>query len=68
MTDRIHSITLALDYDIRDDDIEPLLIACGMLKHVIKVQPNITDSTTFAIRSRVEHELRQRVYDAINFT
>jgi hypothetical protein len=65
MTDRVHSITLVLDQDIRTDDIEPLITACRMLKHVIRVEENIADPTSLMAYSRAVSETRQLVWDAL---
>jgi hypothetical protein len=43
MTDRIHSLTLVLDHDMRDDDVESLVNACRHFRGVISVTPNVSD-------------------------
>jgi hypothetical protein len=62
MTDRIHSITLVLDEDIREDDVQPLLDACRMLRHVISVTPNVSD---FELHT-AEERTRRRVVDELH--
>lgn len=52
MTDRIHSITLVLGENIREDDIQPLITACAQLRHVIDVKTNVSDFDTATAESR----------------
>ena len=61
MTDRIHSVTVALTKNIRIDDAQPILDAIGMIKGVLNVAPNIADSSDWVIRQRVESEIRSRI-------
>lgn len=63
MTDRIHSITLVLDKDIRDDDVEPLLTACQQLRHVISVTENVSDAYEVHV---AEQRVRHRVVLEMN--
>ena len=65
MTDRVHSITLVLDKDIREDDVEPLLTACAMLKCVIKVKTNVSNPTSLMAEARARHDLQVKVLDAL---
>ena len=43
MTDRIHSITVVLPRNIREDDAESLIKAIGMLRGVVSVTGNVAD-------------------------
>ena len=63
MTDRIHSITLVLDKDIRIDDAESLIVAAGQLKGVIGVTPNISDSDSHFAYVRARNDLLTKLYE-----
>lgn len=41
MIDHIHSITLVLEQDLREDDAEALISACRLLRNVVTVIPNV---------------------------
>ncbi|HEU4368305.1 MAG TPA: hypothetical protein VFV05_08790 [Methylomirabilota bacterium] len=62
MTDRAHMLNVALDRDIRDDDIQPLIAAIKQLRGVIGVQLAIADASTWACRERARHELREKLW------
>ena len=53
VTDRINALTLVLDRDIRDDDIEFLRQACMVLKHVSRVELNVADIGQLVAETRV---------------
>lgn len=66
MTDRVHSLTVVLDRDIRIDDIQPLIDTLHMFRNVIKVEPNVTDiSEMYAAEVRIKTELRQKIFDLV---
>jgi hypothetical protein len=65
MTDKINSLTIALDSDIRDDDIEVLVSALYQMKRVVHVQKNVTDPSLYVAESRVKCELTKKIYDAL---
>jgi hypothetical protein len=66
MTDRIQALTVALDRDIRADEIEPLVSAIRMLRWVINVTPEVVDTDAFVARSRADHEVRTSLWEALN--
>lgn len=61
MTDRIHSIMVVLEKDIRDDEIQPLLDAIQLLRGVLKVKANVTDVDAELAQSRAYQKLRGEV-------
>ena len=59
MTDRIRTLTVALDADYRDDDVEQIINAIHMVKGVSAVKPGVpVDPTDWAARWAVRKELR----------
>jgi len=61
MTDRIHSITLVLEENVRVDDAEYILNACRMLKGVISADGNIADFDSHMAESRARTDMLTRV-------
>lgn len=62
MTDRIHSLTVILDRDIREDDAESLIHAIKYIKGVIDVKQNISDIDYAVAESRVELDIKKKLY------
>lgn len=65
MTDRVHSLTVALNKDVRVDDVEGLINAILQFRGVIKVEGNISDSGLWVAESRIKHDLTMKLYDAL---
>ncbi len=65
MTDRIHSVTVVLDKDIRIDDAEHLFNAIRMIRHVLSVTPNIVDSTSWMAEERANEAWRKKLHELI---
>lgn len=65
MTDRINSLTIVLDRDMREDDCESLIAAIYHFKGVIKVSANISDMTTFMAQERAKQSLRKKLDELI---
>ena len=65
MTDRIHALTVILDQDVRDDDVQPVIDAIRMVKHVISVEPHVTSLVDHSARIRVRTDLTTKLYDVL---
>jgi len=65
MTDRINSITLTLDKDIRIDDAESLLTACRAFRGVIDVTPNVASIESHISQERARAELGTGLFKLI---
>lgn len=65
MTDRVHSLTVILEKDTRDDDVECWVSAIRMLKGVISVQKNISDIDYHVAEQRAKQEIRSKLFDII---
>lgn len=63
MTDRVKGFTVTLDKDIRIDDVEVILNAIAMIKHVAHVEPSISTSDDHFAQQRLRWELRDKFYD-----
>ena len=65
MTDRINGVFVTLEDDIRIDDAEYLLNALRMVKGVIDVSPNVSDSMNHVAKIRAKTELTNAMLDAL---
>jgi len=65
MTDRINGVFVTLGDDIRIDDAEYLLNALRMVKGVIDVSPNVSDSMNHVAKIRAKTELTNAMLDAL---
>jgi hypothetical protein len=61
MTDRIHALTVILDQDYRDDDVQSIIQAIQMTKGVLDVKMHVTDISDLTARERVKHEMQMKI-------
>ena len=61
MTDRVHSLTVVLDHDIRVDDVEKLTDAIRQLRSVLSVTGEVSDLTSHMAEERARHDLGQKL-------
>jgi hypothetical protein len=66
MTDRTNHLTVVLDQDYREDDVESIIKAIGMIKGVISVGVNVTDSRDYVARANARAELTSKLWDVLN--
>lgn len=65
MTDRVKALTVVLDNDYREDDVQEIANAIGMLKGVVAVSLLKTDPTDYANRARIRAELTGKLLDLL---
>lgn len=65
MTDRIHSYSVILDRDLREDDAKSITNAIRMIKGVLKVTHHVSDHNFHAAQARARAETRDRLYKMI---
>lgn len=65
MTDRINALTVCLEQNIREDDIEPLLAAIRQLRGVLDVQPHVADMESYVAEQRARQELRDKLWELL---
>ena len=62
MTDRIDSLTVVLDKDYRDDDVQTIVNAISMIRGVSLVTPRVVDNVTDHVaRERARNEVREKI-------
>lgn len=65
MTDRVHSLTVVLDKDMREDDVQEIVNAILMFRRVVAVKPNVSDVVSFMAATRARAELQEKVMQVI---
>lgn len=65
MTDRIKGFWVALERDIRDDDVQPIIDAVRQLRGVLAVEANVASPADWINRQRVRRELEERLWAAL---
>jgi hypothetical protein len=63
MTDRVHSLTLVLGEDWRTDDVEAIVNAARMIKGVISVEKNVSDTTSLMAEVRAKYQLQEKILE-----
>lgn len=66
MTDRIHTLTVVLERDIRSDDVAPLMAAIWHMRGVLSVTGEVKDHAAHMAEERAKHALRARLRTAID--
>lgn len=62
MTDRIQGFVVSLDKEIREDDIEYIVNAIRMIKHVESVEPIKADPYYDVMEMRINAAVRTELY------
>lgn len=65
MTDRIKGLTVALNGDYRDDDVDAIVNAIMMIKGVAAVKKSITNHEDWINRIQIRHDIQSRLFDAL---
>lgn len=65
MTDRFYALTVALDHDIRSDDAEALMTAIKMMKGVLSVTGEVSDTGNYVAEMRVKAELGKKLWEVL---
>lgn len=66
MTDRIRHVTVTLDKDYRDDDVDGILDAIRRIRGVGSVTPRVVDLTDHLAREVVRVEMKGKLHEAIS--
>jgi cell division protein FtsX len=65
MTDRIHSFTVVLDHDLREDDAKPIVDAIKQLRGVVSVEMAVAGIGTQMAEARAKREFGQALMDVL---
>lgn len=65
MSDKVKGFVVALENDLREDEIEHVINAIKMVKGVVNVEPIKTTSHDQIFQLRIKAEMRNKFYDFI---
>lgn len=65
MTDRVHSLTVVLDQNYREDDVQTLVDAIKCLRGVLAVKKDVADHESYMAEERAKERYRDRVINAL---
>jgi hypothetical protein len=65
VTDRIRHLTITLDADTRDDDLEPIVSAIRHIRGVAIVEPHVVQGEEHRARQAVRADLELKLHEAI---
>lgn len=65
MTDRVNRLTVVLEEDFRDDDIDQILGAIRLMRGVLAVEPHVADTADFLAQERARRDLREKILDLV---
>ena len=65
MTDRIHTLTVVLEKDMREDDAEFLINAIQQLRGVLCVNGHVSTAQSYMAEERAMHALRKKLWAAL---
>jgi hypothetical protein len=68
MTGHVHSLTVVLDHDVREDDVQHVIDAIGMVRCVLSVTPIVADSTSHMAEKRAGVEWSELLYAILRVT
>lgn len=66
MSDRIHSLTVVLENDVKEDALQWLYIAIRQLRGVLDVQGNVADPVSFMAVARAKSEMRAKILEILD--
>ena len=62
MTDRIKSLTIVLEHDVRDDDIVSLITAITQFRGVLSVETCVTEIDSQVAEQSKKMNLREKLF------
>ena len=65
MTDRYHTLTVVLEHDMRDEEVDLLVQAMRQLRGVTSVSAHVADYTSFMAEERAKRALRERLWQVL---
>lgn len=66
MTDRIRHLTITLDRDYREDDVQVVVEAIRQLRAVSSVELHAVTANDHLARMVAKNELGRRIYEAVD--
>jgi hypothetical protein len=66
MSDRYNYLTVVLERDLKDEDVEPLIEAIKQFRSVLSVTPNVVDTAALLAEARARNELIQKLWHVLH--
>ena len=61
MSSQYHSLTVVLEKNLRDEELEPLIHAIGMMRHVLSVKGNVSNLDVHCAEERAKYTVVERL-------
>lgn len=65
MTDRVASLTVIFEHDLRDDDVQPIVDAISQLRGVLDVRPTVIGTDHVVAKAQARGEIFARLTKVI---
>jgi hypothetical protein len=65
VTNRIHSFTVVLDENMREEDAEAIANAIRLMRGILRVESNVSDPGQFVAEARVRRELGDKLWEVL---
>jgi len=65
MTDKVHSLTVVFEEDIREDSCGQFITAIMMFKNVLSVRPNVSDVSSYIAEARAKAEIARKLFKVV---
>jgi hypothetical protein len=65
MSDRTNTLTVVLEHQMRTDDAEQIIEAIRMVKGVLNVEANVSDSMEYMATEQAKHDLRKKIFEVL---
>jgi hypothetical protein len=66
VTDRVNMLMVALEHDIREDDVQGLVNAIKQLRGVLTVDMNVANSSDWLAEVRVKAKLQAKLFEVLD--
>lgn len=65
MTDRVNALFVALEDDVREDDVQELIRAIRQFRHVLDVCEHVTNTDSWVAEQRVRREIIAKILETM---
>jgi hypothetical protein len=65
VTDRYYALTVLLNKEIRKDDCESVIEAIKMIRHVMKVVPQVAQPELYFAQEQAKFDLRNQLWNLL---
>jgi hypothetical protein len=65
MSNRVHSLTVVLEQDVREDALDGLITSISHIRGVLTVGKNIADTDYYVTKTRLYYDMRNKLFTAL---